>query len=120
MPLCSAPKLYLDEHVSPRLAAQLRRYGFDAISCQEAQTLSLSDADQLAFASDQQRAIVTFNVSDFVILHTEYASTQKTHWGVVLSTEELIGVLLHRLLRLLNTVSANELKDQLRWLNEFR
>lgn len=104
MPLRSAPKLYLDEHVSPRLAVQLRRYGFDAISCQESQTLSLSGADQWALASAQQRAIVTFNFSDFMVLHAEYGSTQKTHWGLILSTEESIGVLLHRLLRLLNTV----------------
>jgi hypothetical protein len=29
MPLPNSPRLYLNEHLSPRLAAQLRRYGFD-------------------------------------------------------------------------------------------
>jgi len=38
----------------------------------------------------------------------------------VLSTEETVDVLRRRLLRLLNTLSAEELKNQIRWLNEFK
>ncbi|MBF8285257.1 MAG: DUF5615 protein, partial [Anaerolineales bacterium] len=41
-------------------------------------------------------------------------------WGIVLSTEESTDVLRRRLLRLLNTLSAEELKNQIRWLNEFK
>ncbi len=33
------PKLHLNEHLSPRLAAQLRKHGFDVISSQEADLL---------------------------------------------------------------------------------
>jgi hypothetical protein len=44
----------------------------------------------------------------------------KEHWGIVLSTEETADVLRRRLLRLLNTLSAEELKNQMRWLNEFK
>lgn len=29
MPLPDSSRLYLNEHLSPRLAVQLRRYGFD-------------------------------------------------------------------------------------------
>ncbi len=39
MPLPNPPKLYLNEHLSPRLAAQLRRHGFDVLSSQEVQLL---------------------------------------------------------------------------------
>ncbi len=38
----------------------------------------------------------------------------------ILSTEEAVPVLRRRLLRLLNTVSADGLKNQMRWLNEFK
>jgi hypothetical protein len=38
----------------------------------------------------------------------------------LLSTEETISVLRRRLLRLLNAVTAEELKNQMRWLNEFK
>lgn len=39
---------------------------------------------------------------------------------IVLTTEEPTGILIKRLLKLLNSLSANELKNQVRWLNEFR
>ncbi len=120
MPSPDPPKLYLNEHLSPRLAAQLRKHGFDVVTSQEAQLLSADDDAQLAYAASYQRAIVTFNFSDFVTRHEQYLAEGRDHWGIVLSTEEPIGVLLHRMLRLLNTLSAEELKNQLRWLNEFR
>jgi hypothetical protein len=98
----------------------LRRYGFDVTSSQETELLSDEDSVQLAFAASQQRAILTFNFNDFVLLHEQYIAEGKEHWGIVLSTEEPISLLVHRLLRLLNSVSAEELKNQIRWLNEFR
>lgn len=120
MPLPDPPKLYLNEHLSPRLAAQLRKYGFDVVSSQEAEMLSADDEQQLAFAASERRAIITFNFSDFVSLHEKYMAEDEEHWGIIFSTAESIAVLLHRLLRLLNSVSADELKNQIRWLNKFR
>jgi len=120
MPSLSPPKLYLNEHLSPRLVIQLSKHGFDATSSREAQRLSDTDNEQLAFAVSEKRAMVTFNAGDFVRLHEKYLAEGQEHWGIILSTEESISVLLHRLLRLLNSVSADELKNQIRWLNEFR
>lgn len=82
--------------------------------------MSQDDGEQLSLAVSEQRAFVTFNFSDFVHLHEKYMAEGKDHWGIILSTQEPIGVLLHRLLRLLDSVSADELKNQIRWLNEFR
>jgi hypothetical protein len=82
--------------------------------------LSASDEEQLAFAALERRAVVTFNFSDFVLLHELYIATNKEHWGIIFSTAEPIGVLMQRLLRLLNTVGEEELKNQVRWLNEFK
>lgn len=119
MPSPDPPRLYLNEHLSPRLAAQLRRHGFDAVSTQESRMLSHADSDQLEWAVIERRAIVTFNFSDFARLHARYLSEGKEHFGIILSTEESFGVLLHRLLKLLNSISGAELRNQLRWLNEF-
>ena len=47
MPLPNPPKLHLNEHLSPRLAAQLRRYGFDVTTTQESELLSDDDSAQL-------------------------------------------------------------------------
>ena len=78
------------------------------------------DDEQLAHAVSEQRAIVTFNHKDFAVRHERYIAEGREHWGFVLSTEESTDVLGRRLLQLLNTFSAAELKDQIRWLNEFK
>ncbi len=116
----SPSKLYLNEHLSPRLAEQLRKYGFDVTSTLECHMVEADDDEQLAYAASDQRAIVTFNHKDFAVRHTRYLAEGREHWGIILSTEEAIDVVRRRLLRLLNTVSAEELKNQIRWLNEFR
>ena len=119
MPSPDPPTLYLNEHLSPRLAAQLRRHGFDVLTSQEVDMLNASDDEQMTYAVSHERAIVTFNVRDFVVRHELYLAEGKEHWGIVFSTQEPIGVLLHRVVRFLNSVSRDELKNQIRWLNEF-
>jgi hypothetical protein len=114
------PKLHLNEHLSPHLAAQLRKYGFDVTSTLELGMVAADDDEQLAFAASQQRALVTFNHKHFAALHAQYIAEGREHWGIIFSTEEGMGVLRRRLLRLLNTFSAEELKNQTRWLNEFK
>lgn len=114
------PKLHLNEHLSPRLAAQLRQYGFDVTSTVELAMLGADDSDQLEYAASAQRALVTFNHKDFAILHEQYLANTKEHWGILFSTEETLSTLRRRLLRLLNTLSAEDLKNQIRWLNDFK
>ena len=108
------PKLHLNEHLSPRLAEQLRKYGFDATSTLELGMVEADDDGQLAYAASNERAIVTFNHKDFNMRHMGYLAEGKEHWGIILSTEETLDVLRRRLLRLLNTVSVAELKHQIR------
>lgn len=62
MPPKRPPKLHLNEHLSPRLAGQLRNHGFDVTTSQEGGLLATPDEQQLEFAADQERAIVTFNI----------------------------------------------------------
>lgn len=80
MPPSKPPKLYLNEHLSPRLATQLRSYGFDVTSSHDARMLSSDDDEQFALAVSEQRAIVTFNFSDFVEIHERYITGAKEHW----------------------------------------
>jgi predicted nuclease of predicted toxin-antitoxin system len=120
VPQHDRPKLYLDEHMSQRIATQLRKYGFDAITLHERGMLSEDDREQLTMAVSEQRAIVNCNFGDYVGLDEEYAAVGKQHWGVLLTTEEPTGVLIRRLLKLLNSLSADDLKNQIRWLNEFK
>ncbi len=114
------PRLHLNEHLSWHLAEQLRKYGFDVTSTIELRMLEDDDDTQLAFAVSQQRAIVSINHQHFAPLHEQYLAQGKEHWGIILSTEETTPVLRRRLLRLLNTLSAEDLKNQMHWLNEFK
>jgi len=82
--------------------------------------LAEPDDVQLAHAVSERRAILTFNIGDFAVLHDTYMAEGKEHWGIIFSNRKPISVLLHRLLRMLNSVAAEELKNQIRWLNEFK
>ncbi len=120
MPIFNAPKLHLNENMSPRLANELRRYGFDVTSTHEEGMVAMPDDEQLAFAAFHQRAIVTFDIGDFSLLHEEYMAIDKEHWGIIFSHREVIGTLLHRLLRLLNSMTAEDLRNKIQWLNDFK
>ena len=48
-------------------------------SSRGARMLSSGDDEQFALAASEQRAIVTFNVSDFVELHERYIASGKEH-----------------------------------------
>ena len=79
MPL---PKLYLNEHLSPRLSEQLRQHGFDVTSTLESQMGEADDDEQLAYAVSEQRALVTFNHKDFAARHERYVAEGKEHWAL--------------------------------------
>jgi hypothetical protein len=66
-------RLYTDEDVDPDLADQLNRQGYDALSCHRAgnQNRGLDVEWQLSFAASDGRAILVYNVADFVALDAQ-------------------------------------------------
>lgn len=46
-----------------------------------------------------------------LLIYNSYLANKKEHFGIIFSTEESTGILLHRLLKLLNSISAEELKN---------
>jgi hypothetical protein len=113
-------KLYLDEDVRPLLARVLRDRGVDCVSTREADNLACADAEQLAFAANHGRTLVTFNVKDFVSLAQVYAEADRHHRGIILSDHLPFGILLRRLLRLLHEVGDGDLSDRLIWLHTYK
>ena len=60
------PKLHLNEHLSPRLAEQLGKYGFDVTSTLELGMVEADDDEQLAYAAAKQSlAIRTLPAHEF-------------------------------------------------------
>lgn len=93
-----AIKLYLDEDVDPLLAPVLRERGIDCLSTREAQNLGHSDVQQLTFATNQGRVILTFNVKDFLRLAKELTNSSRHHSGIIVSNHLPFRELLRRVL----------------------
>jgi hypothetical protein len=113
-------RLYVDEDVHESVASALRRSGYDVISVREAQRRGLTDAEQLAHAVEQGRTLFSFNAADYIALHLEYLAQGQEHSGIVVSRQVPIGETVRRLLILLDQVSADDMRNQLRWLPPLR
>jgi hypothetical protein len=72
------------------------------------------------YATSLNRTLFTFNTRDFVKLHTEYLSTERHHAGIIVSDQLQVGVIVRRLLKLLNTRFAEEMQDHLEYLSNWR
>jgi len=79
-------RLLLDAHFDPAVAEVLRERGHDVDSVLDLgpDRYQASDAELLAFASAERRALVTRNVRDFVLLHGFWAGEERSHAGIIL------------------------------------
>lgn len=109
--------LYIDEDVHESVSPALRRHGYDVLTVHEAGRRGLSDAEQLTFAADENRALFSFNAADYIALHLAYLEQGRQHAGIVVSKQIPIGETVRRLLRLLEQVKAEQMANQLRWLS---
>ena len=113
-------KLYLNEDVHIKLAKALRQRGFDVITTIEAGMVGSPDEKQLAFATSQGRAILTFNRGDYAKLHKRYAERGWEHYGIIVSEQYPIGDVLRRVVNLLASLSAEDICNQLEYLSQWR
>jgi hypothetical protein len=107
-------RLYLDEDsIKNSLVVALRNAEVDVITASEANKLSCTDEEQLIWATDNHRVIYTFNVADFSRIHTFYMAEGRNHAGIILSKQRYsVGEQLRGILRLKNSISAEEMIDQ--------
>ena len=111
--------VYLDADVHPIVARTLRGRGFDALSTDEAGRPRASEREQLDFAVARGRAIVTFNVADFVREARSYAQEDRDHHGIIVSDQLEVGELVRRLTRVLGRYSASDMINRFVWLQSF-
>lgn len=111
--------MYLDADVDRKLAEQLRAREFEAISAREVGNDELSDEEQLAYAVAQKRTLLTHNAKHFVPMFDEWWNAGKSHHGIIVSEQLPIGEMLRRTLKLLNTVTADEMMNNIKNLAEF-
>ena len=131
MPLCrsipqlflllimAAISLYLDEDVHTYIAHALRLRGWQALTTEEAQRRSATDQDQIHFATQNGRTIMTYNVRDFPRLHYESIASGEGHSGIIVVKREDPSRNIRALLNLLNILSAEAMRGQLVYLNNW-
>lgn len=89
----SALKLHLDEDADAHaLLNALRHRGWDVTSSRERGLLQCSDAEQLTWAVEQQRAIYTYNASDFCRLHSEFLRQERHHAGIIIGDQQTASI----------------------------
>jgi hypothetical protein len=113
-------QLYLDEDVWLGLANAGRTQGFDLVHAYEAKRGGLSDTEQLAYATEHGRAILTHNAKDFVPLALDYFYNQRKHCGIILSPQLSKGELVRRTLNLLQSLSSEEIANTVRHLANYK
>jgi hypothetical protein len=112
-------RLYIDEDSMDRaLVRALQTRGIDITTARMEGMIERLDEDHLVYATQQGRILFSFNVSDFYELHTEYLTQGKTHAGIILCPQQRypVGEQMRRLLKLIATKSAEEMKDNIEFL----
>lgn len=112
-------RLYVDEDAMARaLVTGLRARGINVVTVLDEGMTGQDDVMQLEHAAEQGRALYTFNVGHFFQLHADYLAQGRSHAGIVVVHRQhyAIGEQLRRLLALIASHSAEDMKDQLHFL----
>lgn len=108
-------RLYLDEDTMDRaLVSALRARGVDVLTAHESDMIERKDDEHLVFATTKGRVLYSFNVGDYCRL----SSDGRSHAGLVLAHQQRysVGEQMRRLLRLMNTLSAEEMQNRIEFL----
>lgn len=104
--------VYTDEDVTNLVATLLKSRGFDVLTTPESGQLGNSDVEQLAYATQLGRAILTHNRVDFEQLHLQFAQSQP-HAGIIITPQKKPYEVAQRVGILLNALTADEIANQL-------
>jgi len=116
----SRPRLYLDEDAMQQgLVIALRARRIDILTAAQAGMLNKSDDDHLERAVAERRVLYSFNIADYYSLHFSWLALGRMHTGIVLAPQQRysVGEQLRRLLAILNTRTAAEMRSRIEYLS---
>lgn len=113
-------RLYIDEDLSDRVAVALRSKGFDAISAHEVNMRGKTDREQLKYAIEHNRIILTRNIKHFVNLQREYYKHGLPHNGILVTDYLPLKELIRRLTKFLNEKNLSDISNTLDWLHNYK
>jgi predicted nuclease of predicted toxin-antitoxin system len=103
----------MDQHVPSAVAKGLVRHGVDVLTASDAGRCGLPDAEQIAFATAEQRVMVTFD-PDFVALHQAGVSHAGIAWCP--AQKYSIGQLIQALLLIHGVLERDSMRNHLEYL----
>jgi len=106
-------RIYLDEDVDILVAALVSARGIDATTVKQQEMLGKPDVEQLTFSSSLGRCILTHNRLDFEKLHTNFLNNNQIHAGVLIAKRRNPYEIAERIAVLLDTLTADEIANQL-------
>lgn len=77
-------RFLLDENIHPRVAELAWEMDLDVVSVHDVRRRGLADREQLDYAAEQERVLVTRNREDYLYLTREYFREGRPHRGVLL------------------------------------
>ncbi len=115
----SVVRLYIDEDAMAHALIQgLQARGIDVTTVLSANREGQTDVAQLRFASQENRAIYTFNVGDFCQLHNSFLTQGETHSGIIVVHRQRYGIgeQIKKLAQLVSNRTAEDLCNDLLFL----
>jgi hypothetical protein len=115
-------RFHLDEDTEEHaLVGALLQRGLDITTTAQMRLTSSSDDEQLNWASDQKRVLVTHNVADFCGLHQKLLRNHQHHCGILIIEQQRysIGEVMRRITRLAATLSADQMRDRVEFLSHW-
>jgi len=112
-------QLYIDEDaMAGTFVKGLRARGINVATVLEEGMTGRDDEEQLEYASECKRALYTFNVGDFCLLHKEYLSQGRSHAGIIVVYRRryTVGEQIRRLSDLIQRMPAEEINSNLVFL----
>ena len=111
--MAAAMSLYLDENLTPKIAAQLRQKGIDIVTVYDLGLAGDKDANHLVRATEMGRALVTAD-TDFLRL----AASGMEHAGIVFGVQEdnTIGDWIKALELICFVYTADDMKNHVEYL----
>ena len=106
-------EIYLDEDVNVLIASLIRSRGFVVKTTQEGGNLGKTDAEQFEFTKSRKFVLLTHNRVDFEKIAQEHFESNKTHYGLIIAARHPPQEIVQRLLKVLNTFTADEMKNQI-------
>ena len=91
-------------------------WGFRTETARDAGRLGYPDPEQLAYAVERGFCVVTHNREDFEELHRQYLADDRDHAGIIIAFRRRPYQIARRLVPLLNSIIADEMRNQLLYI----